>query len=75
MISFALPRGGDVRLRIFDVRGRCVRSLLDGQVAAGEGAVVWRGRDDQGRQLADGVYFYRLEHAGRTLTRKLLLVR
>jgi len=74
-IAFAVPRTGEARLRIFDVRGRCVRTLLDGPVGAGAGLVGWQGADDRGRPLADGVYFYRLEHAGRTLTRKLLLVR
>jgi len=74
-ISFSLPRQGAMQLRVFDVRGRLVRTLMDGQAASGQGLVVWKGRDDQGRNLADGVYFYRLEHEGRTLTRKLLLVR
>ncbi|MEZ4388414.1 MAG: C25 family cysteine peptidase [Candidatus Krumholzibacteriia bacterium] len=74
-IAFALPRAGQVRLRVFDVRGRLVRTLLDGAADGGEGMVVWRGRDDRGRDLADGVYFCRLEHGGRTLTQKLLLVR
>ncbi len=74
-IAFAMPRGGHVRLAVYDVRGRVVRTLIDGQADAGESLLVWRGRDDQGRNLADGVYFYRLEHAGQTLTRKLLLVR
>ncbi len=74
-LAFALPRAGNVRLRVFDVRGRRVRTLVDGQVAAGEAVAVWRGRDDRGRSVADGVYFYQLEHAGQTLTRKLLLMR
>jgi hypothetical protein len=74
-VAFALPRAGTVRLRVFDVRGRCVRTLLDGHAQAGEAVAIWRGRDDRGRQLPDGVYFTRLEHGGQTLTRKLLLVR
>jgi len=74
-ITFALPRSGDVRLRVFDLKGRCVRTLIDGRAEAGGASVTWRGRDDQGRQVADGVYFYRLEHAGKNLTRKVLLVR
>jgi hypothetical protein len=74
-IAFALPRDGHVRLRVFDVRGRLVRTLLDDTAGRGDGMVVWRGRDDRGRDLADGVYFCRLEHGGRTLTQKLLLVR
>jgi len=74
-IAFALPRAGHVRLRIFDLRGRLVRTLLDDSAARGDGLVVWQGRDDHGRDLADGVYFCRLEHGGDTLTQKLLLVR
>ena len=74
-IAFALPRSGNVRLRVFDLKGRCVRTLIDGRAESGGATAVWRGRDDQGRQVADGVYFYRLEHAGKNLTRKVLLVR
>lgn len=74
-IAFALPRAGQVSLRVFDVRGRLVRTLVNGDAAAGEGMVVWQGRDDRGHQLADGVYFCRLEHEAGTLTQKLLLVR
>jgi hypothetical protein len=74
-LAYALPRAGRVQLRIFDVRGRCVATLLDGPVEAGPGLVTWQGRDQRGRPVANGVYFYRLEHAGKILTRKLLLVR
>ena len=74
-IAFALPRSGHTRLRVFDVRGRLVRTLINEDATAGDGMVVWQGRDDRGHQLADGVYFCRLEHDGNTLTQKLLLVR
>jgi len=74
-IAFALPRSGHMKLRIFDIRGRVVRTLIDGRAEAGDGLVIWKGRDDSGRQLADGVYFYRIEHGGENLTHKLLLVR
>jgi len=74
-IAFALPRAGHMKLRIFDIRGRVVRTLIDGRAEAGDGLVIWKGRDDSGRQLADGVYFYRIEHGGESLTHKLLLVR
>ncbi len=74
-IAFALPRAGAATLRIYDVRGRCVRTLVDGDATAGDAIVTWDGRDGAGRALPDGVYVYRLEAAGRTLTRKLLLVR
>ncbi|MBD3222176.1 T9SS type A sorting domain-containing protein [bacterium] len=74
-IAFALPRAGHARLRVFDVRGRLVRTLIDGETAGGQGLVTWRGRDNRGQDLPDGLYFYRLEHAGQSETRKILLVR
>lgn len=74
-IAFALPRAAIASLRIFDVRGRCVRTLLDGAAPGGESVVAWDGRDDAGHLLPDGVYMYRLQTAGTTLTRKLLVVR
>ena len=74
-LAFTVPRSGAASLRVYDLRGRCVATLLDGHVEAGPTMLVWPGRDDEGRQLADGVYFLRLEQSGRSLTRKILLVR
>ena len=74
-IGFAVPRSGAVRLRVYDVAGRLVRTLIDDSVTRGTGVTVWDGSDDQGQQVADGVYFYRLEAGARSQTRKLLLVR
>jgi hypothetical protein len=74
-IGFALPRQTHVRLRVYDVAGRLVRTLVDGQVAGGEGVKIWDGRDDAGTPSADGVYFYRLETGTGALTRKMILLR
>ena len=74
-IGFALPRTGDVTLAVFDLRGRMVRRLVAGELAAGHHQVVWRGQDDRGRQVASGTYFYRLDADGETRTGKMLLVK
>jgi hypothetical protein len=74
-ISFALPTQRRARLCIYDLTGRCVRTLLNGQVPEQQGRVVWDGRDDGGRRVAGGVYLYRLDTDEGTRTRKLLLVR
>jgi len=74
-IGFALPRDTNVRLRVYDVAGRLVRTLVNGQVGAGEGVRIWDGKHDGGAQAAGGVYFYRLETDTKTLTRKMILVR
>jgi hypothetical protein len=74
-IRFALPLAGHARLRIYDLTGRCIRTLRQGRFAEGPGSALWDGRDDGGRRVAGGVYFYRLETENGFHTRKLLLVR
>jgi len=60
-IRFALARPAAVRLSIYDVGGRRVATLIEGPLLAGEHRRVWDGRDDAGRVVAGGAYFYRLE--------------
>ncbi len=64
--SFTLAHDGHARLDIFDLRGRRVRTVLDGRLAAGsyEAAFSWDGRDDRGQGVTSGTYFYRLELDG-----------
>lgn len=59
-IQFSLKRDGAVTLRAYDVRGRLVRTILEGFLAGGTREVHWDGRDDSGRKLASGTYFLRL---------------
>jgi hypothetical protein len=75
LISFTLPESGPVRLRVYDVAGRLVRTLRDGTLSAGEHRTVWDRRTDHGTQAHSGLYFYRLEAAGRTLGEKVVLLR
>lgn len=74
-IEYDLPTAGRVRLRVFDVRGRRVRTLVDGPVQAGRHAAQWNGRDDDGAAVASGVYFYELDVEGQRSTRRLVRVR
>jgi hypothetical protein len=75
-LSFTLPTQGRVWLEIFDVRGRRVRTLAEGEgLGAGLHARSWDGRDEEGRALAAGVYFARLRGGGRIMSRKLALLR
>jgi hypothetical protein len=76
IISYDVPAGvGKVTLRIYDVRGRLVRTLVDGVQTPGEKRVVWYGRDNRGNRVATGVYFYRMTAPGVTVTKKMLLLR
>jgi subtilisin-like proprotein convertase family protein len=74
-IRFDLPSASTIDLAVFDVTGRRVVTLAAGLAVAGRHEAVWEGRDDQRRAVATGQYFIRLTVDGRSLTRKLLLVR
>lgn len=74
-IRFELASPGEVALRVYDVSGRLVRTLATGAHPAGEHVVRWDGRDDGGAPVSTGVYFYRLETAGFSQTRKTTLLK
>jgi len=64
-----------VELRIYDVSGRHVRTLVDRSLDPGEHYSFWDGRWDSGREAATGIYLYRLIANGEELTRKMILLR
>ena len=75
-ITYALARDAGVRLEVFDVLGRTVRTLAHGErQVAGAHRVTFDGRDDAGRPLGSGFYFVRLRSQDRTWQRPVLLVR
>ncbi|HXF58677.1 MAG TPA: FlgD immunoglobulin-like domain containing protein, partial [Candidatus Saccharimonadales bacterium] len=74
-IRFELARGSRVALRVFDVNGRLVRILADTEMAAGSHRVPWDGTDAAGRAVGSGTYLYRLDAAGFTRSRKMVLLR
>lgn len=74
-ISFSLPQAGVARLAVYDVAGHVVRTLADGHLDAGEHSVDWDGRDSNGRALASGSYFARLEAGGSVRSTRMSLVR
>jgi len=60
-IKFALPQESAVRLNVYNMLGQKVITLIDGHQSAGYFTVQWNGRNNSGRSVASGVYFYRLE--------------
>ncbi|MGH7451285.1 MAG: SBBP repeat-containing protein, partial [bacterium] len=69
-IRFATPTAGKVKLTVFNVRGELVRTLVDGEVAAGYHNITFDASD-----LASGVYFYRLEARAFTATQKMIVTK
>ncbi len=74
-IEYSLPESGYVSLTVFDVSGRRVARLVDGKQEQGPHTVQWTGRDQNGRAVASGIYFYKLEFGKESLTRKMVFLR
>jgi hypothetical protein len=74
-LRFTLPRAGHVRLSIFDLSGRIVRVLADGAHAAGAHVADWDLRDEDGANVRAGLFFARLEAAGRQLRQRVVVAR
>ena len=74
-LRFTLPVEGFANLRLYDVRGRLVRTLVQGVRPGGLNEVLWNGRDQNGRASASGTYYARLEFQNWTSVKSLVLVR
>lgn len=75
VIRYSLAADGPVSLTVHDLTGRTVRALCASSAARGAYSVIWDGRDTQGRELAEGVYFVRLTAGSLRQTEKVLLAR
>lgn len=74
-LEFTLSRCGAVRLEIFDLRGRCLRQLVDANLDAGRHAVSWDGRTHTGTSAPAGVCWARLSAEGQEIVRRITVVR
>ncbi len=73
-LVFSLAHAGPARVEVFDLSGRRVATVFDARGAEGENRVAWDARDQHGRPVPGGIYFYRLSAEGRTLARKVAVL-
>ena len=74
-IKFYIPATENVTIKIYDILGRVVTTLLNKQADAGYHIVYWNGRDAYGKQAASGMYIYRLQANGFVQTKKMLMLK
>jgi len=74
-IHYALPERTRVSMRVYDVSGVLVRTLVDRVLGSGRYSVVWDGRDDLGRTVASGVYFFGMEAGEFSERRSMVLLK
>jgi len=64
-----------VTLEIFNIRGQKVKTLVNTSMDAGLHQVVWQGLDDTGKQIASGIYFYKMRAGKYTHIRKMIMMK
>ncbi|MEE9269164.1 MAG: FlgD immunoglobulin-like domain containing protein, partial [Candidatus Krumholzibacteria bacterium] len=74
-IDFAVDQKGPVHLAIYDISGKLVRTLINRRMRSGPHSEEWDGRDNGGRAVASGIYFYRLTAGKKSLARKAVLLK
>jgi hypothetical protein len=74
-IDYQVGTSGHTTLRIFDVAGRLVRTLVDKDVASGSHTASWDGRNDKDLEVASGTYFYQLDNNGSMSAKKMIVLK
>ncbi len=75
VIRYTLWQGGMTRVEVYNNLGQKIRTLVEREQPPGVHEIVWDGRDDHGRAVGSGVYFYRIITNGFARTKKMLLIR
>lgn len=75
VIEFNIPHTTKISLRIYDVNGRLVRTLINDQMEMGAYSVEWDGTDNFGRTVSSGVYFYQLDANEYMKTKRMILLK
>lgn len=75
VISYALSSTAEVSIDVFDILGRRVTTLVNERQAPGVYETSWDGRDDKGRDVASGTYFYRLRLGAQVYKRKMVMLK
>jgi len=74
-ISYFLPEAAKAKLDIYNLKGQLVKTLVNVDQAAGKHHAIWNGKDSTHRDVASGVYLYRLSSPNKTLTKRMLLMK
>jgi hypothetical protein len=74
-ISFGLHKDQDVEISVYNIKGEKVRTLVSGELEAGMHNITWYGKDDSGKKVASGVYFYKMKADKFVQTRKMILMK
>ena len=74
-ISYGLPKDSNVNITVYDINGRVVNLLINSNQPAGQGSIIWNGKNDAGMSVAAGLYFYKMQAGTFHQTNKMILLK
>ncbi len=74
-ISFDVPQANNVSIDVYNIKGQKVKTLVNENMQAGRHSVVWNGKDSNNKQVASGVYFYKMKSGKYSKTKKMILMK
>jgi hypothetical protein len=74
MINYSITKQAIVKLTVFDIAGREVKNLLSGVVNPGRYTITWQGDDNKGKKVSTGIYFIKLDVAGKNIGKKIIRI-
>lgn len=72
VISYNIPKHNDVTIKVYNILGQEVRALITTEIQEGFNNVIWDGKDNFGKKVSSGIYFYKIKSGGRTKIKKML---
>ncbi|MCK5052306.1 MAG: chitobiase/beta-hexosaminidase C-terminal domain-containing protein [Candidatus Cloacimonetes bacterium] len=74
-IAYTLPSDGMIGLKVYNIKGQVVKTLIEGEQLAGSYETVWNGKDNNEKSVSTGIYFYKLSTKNKTIMRKMLMLK
>lgn len=74
-IDYNLTKKGEIEISIYNVKGQMIKTLVKGVQEAGKHSVVWQGKDNSGKEVSSGIYFYKFKTEDIHQTRKMILMK
>lgn len=74
-IEFSCEKSGNVTLVIYNLKGQEIKTLVNKELNIGQHSFIWNGKDSQGKPVASGIYFYRINTEKRTIINKMILLK
>jgi thiol-disulfide isomerase/thioredoxin len=74
-LNYSLANEDKVMLIVYNMKGQCVKILVDGRFSAGQHSITWDGTDEYGKPVSSGIYFYKMRSGDFQQTKKMILMK